>query len=61
MPDGTLIVADKNSHTVKFIGTDGTLLAGYRDRVAGDGTGPLHNAGRCGTARRDAVDFGFRQ
>ena len=26
MPNGTLIVADKNSHTVKFIGTDGTLL-----------------------------------
>ena len=24
--DGTLIVADKNSHTVKFIHTDGTLL-----------------------------------
>ena len=26
MPDGTLIVADKNSHTIKIIGTDGTLL-----------------------------------
>ena len=26
LPDGTLIAADKNTHTVKFIAPDGTLL-----------------------------------
>lgn len=34
MPDGTLIVADKNTHSVKIIGPDGTLI-----QVLGDGPG----------------------
>ncbi len=38
LPDGTLIVADKNSHAVKIIAADGSLLAVIGDR-AGKGPG----------------------
>ena len=34
LPDGTLIVADKNSHAVKIIAADGSLLAVIGDRAA---------------------------
>ena len=39
MPDGTLIVADKNTHTVKIIAADGTLLQIVGTGRAGKGPG----------------------
>ncbi len=39
LSDGTVIAADKNSHTVKFIAEDGTLLLVLGDGKAGKGPG----------------------
>ena len=39
MPEGTLIVADKNTHSVKIIGPDGALLHVNGTGRAGKGPG----------------------
>lgn len=39
MPDGTLIVADKNTHSVKIIGPDGTLIQVLGGGGSGKGPG----------------------
>jgi DNA-binding beta-propeller fold protein YncE len=39
MPDGTLIVADKNTHSVKIVGPDGALLQVIGTGRAGKGPG----------------------
>ena len=39
LSDGTLIVADKNNHQVKFIGIDGRLLLVLGEKKRGKGRG----------------------
>ena len=39
LSDGTLIVADKNNHQVKFIGIDGRLLLVFGEKKRGKGRG----------------------
>ena len=59
LSDGTLIVADKNNHQVKFIGIDGRLLLVLGEKKTRKRPGKIYNTRGYRSKRQHALDIGF--